>query len=81
LDVDDQLGALELGTQALVLALEPSDLSRLRICLATAWGGRQPVQFTPAALLPPSGQMRRVQSLAAQQGADFTRLRAGRRFL
>src|SRR3990172_2921607 len=81
LDVDDQLGALELRFQSLVLALQPGDLSRLRVGFATALGRRQSLQFAASALLAPGGQMRRVQSLAAQQGTHFARLPAGRRFL
>jgi hypothetical protein len=55
LDVDDQLGAFQLGFQARGLALQSSVFSSLRIGLAAPLRGHQALHFAALALVMPRG--------------------------
>jgi len=79
LDVDERLGALSTGTPTLGLALQLGDalvtviaLRRWSTFLAGQSGHAVKVQ-----LLPPRGEVGRVQALAAQHRAEVAELRAG----
>jgi hypothetical protein len=79
LNLDDRFGLTELGCQSLVLSFEPLVLGNqgsLGRGFPPAAFGRQAGQRAFLPLLPPSGQMRRVQALAPQQGPELPRLRA-----
>src|ERR1017187_942253 len=77
LNLDDRFGLTEFGRQPLVLASEPIVLGDQggvgrNFRPATLWS--QTGQRSCVALLPPGGQVRRVQALAAQQGTELAGL-------
>jgi hypothetical protein len=65
LNIDDQFGAFQLRFQARRLALESSNLGRLRIGFATALGRGQALADAAAPLPSPSIEMGRVQAFTA----------------
>src|SRR5208337_2834620 len=77
LDLDDRFGLTEPGCQPLVIALQPfvlGDQGGIGRDLPPATLGFQPGERPFVALFPPSGQVRRVQALAAQHGAELAGL-------
>lgn len=76
MDVDDGLGLHQALAQALALALQDGNALGLRVRdrrLGTAFSRGQSRQDARLALLAPGGQVRRIQPLTAQQGAQLAR--------
>lgn len=79
MNLDDRFGLAELGHQPLVLAPQPfvfGNQGGVRGGLASPSFGRQSGQRAFLPLVPPGGQMRRVQAFAPQQGPELPGLRA-----
>ena len=75
MEVDDRLGALQALLEPGVFPLRLDQLSRQRIGLArfrAAPGRGQGTEGAGFALAAPVGQGRRIEPLAAQNGADVT---------
>ena len=77
MDLDNGLGLLQANSQALILAPQPGVLFRLRIHLGSTLLWSQRSKHTALALQAPLVQMRRVEPLAPQQGADLATTSAG----
>ena len=74
MNLDDRLGLAELGRQPLGFSLEPlvfGDQGGVGIGLSPTTLGGQSGQRSFGALLSPRTQKRRVQALAAEQGAEL----------
>src|SRR5271157_928346 len=79
LNLDDRLGLAELFRQPLSFPLEPlvfGDQGSVGVGFPATTLGGQTGQRSCLALLPPGAQVRRVQPLAAQQGAELAGLGA-----
>lgn len=79
MDLDDRLGLAKPGRESLGFSFEPlvlGDQGGVGASLPPTTLGGQPGQRPFVAMLPPSGQVRRVQALATQQGADLAGLGA-----
>jgi hypothetical protein len=71
LDIDDQLGLFHAPSQLLVLALEPFNLldgHHLSVALVAALLRRQPFDLAALPLMPPTGQVRGVETFSTEEG-------------
>jgi len=81
LNLDNRLGALELLLQPFDLAAQLRVFERKRIGLDAALFRSESIQDTLRTLLSPRGEMRRVESFAANQCTALRRRRASVRFV